>query len=52
MSEEAPRIRWSEGFALEAAGVTFEQAATQAATGVTHPDSSLEALLTVLLDGT
>ena len=30
----------------------FLPAATQAATGVTHPDSSLEALLTVLRDGT
>jgi hypothetical protein len=28
------------------------QAATQAAAGVTHPDSSLEALLAVLLVGT
>jgi hypothetical protein len=29
----------------------FLPAATQAATGVTHPDSSLEALLAVLLLG-
>ena len=30
--------RWPEGFDPVAAGVTFDQTATQTATGVTHPD--------------